>query len=363
MGTTLTGDGLPLCASPPRRRTLGGGISRSTACSTTRSPTASSTTWAVGPTWKTAWSALSATRLPALRKTACVFLRTVRFAVRLGFTIAPSTRAAIAESAPAVTSVAWERIGDEVVKLLTGGGACRGFGLLAETGLLDRILPELSDPPAEFAHTLSMLNQVDRCAPLASAELWLRCCSMPYSTPRTGRPRAQPSSPRESAGGSNVRARHGSGSPFWSPTTPVYWGAATADPSAQAPVTARGNPRVADTGLPARRSREPAVADFCRAKVDVYSPTDLHPPRLADGDLLRLGFAQGPHLATILREVEDAQLADRLKNRADTVAWVIRRWRPRDCSPSPTRPGSSAGEDTQHPHRRHSISFRSSSII
>ncbi|HLY37502.1 MAG TPA: CCA tRNA nucleotidyltransferase, partial [Candidatus Binatia bacterium] len=46
-------------------------------------------------------------------------LRAVRFAARLGFTIEATTLAGITAAAPTVTDIAAERIGDEVVKILT----------------------------------------------------------------------------------------------------------------------------------------------------------------------------------------------------------------------------------------------------
>ena len=53
--------------------------------------------------------------------------------------------------------------------------------------------------------------------------LWPHCCSTLHSKLREGRTRVRPSSPRESASGSNVRGQPGSESPFWSPTTFASW--------------------------------------------------------------------------------------------------------------------------------------------
>src|SRR5258706_7070872 len=52
-------------------------------------------------------------------------LRAVRFAARLGYEIEPATRDAIRAAAPTVTDMAAERIGDEIVKMLTEGSAKR----------------------------------------------------------------------------------------------------------------------------------------------------------------------------------------------------------------------------------------------
>ena len=99
-------------------------------------------------------------------------LRAVRFAARLGFEIEPETFAAIRSMAALVTRVAPERTRDEISRILTEGGAKRGFELLDETGLLDRVLPEVAamkgvQQPPEFhpegdvwVHTLMMLEQM-----------------------------------------------------------------------------------------------------------------------------------------------------------------------------------------------------------
>lgn len=277
-------------------------------------------------------------------------LRAVRFAARLGFAIASSTRAVIVESAADVTSVAWERIGDEVVKLLTEGGACRGFELLAETGLLDRILPELTDPSLELTPTLSVLRQVDSCAHpserVALAALLLDVAQHVSCG----------SASRSAELASSVCRRLKRSRATWERVAFLVSHHARLLEAPQLP-TAALKRLLRHEGIhellaldrlhAAAENREPAVADFCREKLDAYSPQDLYPPRLIDGrDLLRLGFARGPQLARILREVEDAQLADHLKNRAEAVAWVVRRWRPRDYSSILTSVGSSAGEDT-----------------
>ncbi len=70
-------------------------------------------------------------------------LRAVRFAARLGFEIEPETMAAIRAEAHSIRSVSAERVRDEVARILTEGGARRGFELLDETGLLHEVLPEI----------------------------------------------------------------------------------------------------------------------------------------------------------------------------------------------------------------------------
>ena len=99
-------------------------------------------------------------------------LRAVRFAARFGFAIERATHDAIVAAAPTVTDIAAERIGDELLKILTEGGARRGFALLSDTGLLDAVLPEIArmrgvaqsrdfHPEGDvFVHTLLLLSQL-----------------------------------------------------------------------------------------------------------------------------------------------------------------------------------------------------------
>jgi poly(A) polymerase len=104
-------------------------------------------------------------------------LRAVRFAARLGFTIDAATFDAIREHHRLILRVSAERIRDEIVRILTEGGARRGFELLDESGLLAGILPEIAamkgvEQPPEFhpegdvwVHTLLLLEQLDRPTP------------------------------------------------------------------------------------------------------------------------------------------------------------------------------------------------------
>ena len=97
-------------------------------------------------------------------------LRAVRFAARFGFEIEPGTWAAIQKLHSKILRVSPERIRDELVRMLTEGGARRGLELLNASGLLGDILPEVAAmqsvaQPPEFhpegdvwTHTLIMLE-------------------------------------------------------------------------------------------------------------------------------------------------------------------------------------------------------------
>ena len=75
--------------------------------------------------------------------------------------------------APAITDIAWERIGDEITRILTEGGARRGFELLDQSGLLKVLLPEIDalkgtwqspdyHPEGDvFTHTMLLLGHLN----------------------------------------------------------------------------------------------------------------------------------------------------------------------------------------------------------
>ena len=99
-------------------------------------------------------------------------LRAVRFAARLNFAIDGATMEAMQEVATEIGQVSCERIRAELTRILTEGGAGRGFELLRESGLLLEVLPEVMKlrgvaQPPEFhpegdvwVHTMLLLEKL-----------------------------------------------------------------------------------------------------------------------------------------------------------------------------------------------------------
>ena len=99
-------------------------------------------------------------------------LRGVRFAARLGFALEAETLAAMRRHAAEIVQVSWERIRDELTRMLTEGHARRAFELLDESGLLAYVLPEVAkmkgvEQPPQYhpegdvwVHTLMLLERL-----------------------------------------------------------------------------------------------------------------------------------------------------------------------------------------------------------
>ena len=71
-------------------------------------------------------------------------LRAIRFSTQLGFDIAPNTTDSIQRKKERISIISWERITNEIIKILKSDKPSIGLYLLRDTGLLDIILPEFS---------------------------------------------------------------------------------------------------------------------------------------------------------------------------------------------------------------------------
>ncbi|MGC5034452.1 CCA tRNA nucleotidyltransferase [Streptomyces sp. DT190] len=96
-------------------------------------------------------------------------MRAARFAAQLDFEVAPEVVAAMGEMAGRIEIVSAERVRDELNKLILSPHPRKGLSLLVDTGLADRVLPELPALRLErdehhrhkdvYDHTLIVLEQ------------------------------------------------------------------------------------------------------------------------------------------------------------------------------------------------------------
>ena len=112
-------------------------------------------------------------------------LRAIRFATQLGFTIVPESIESIRRNKDRLEILSWERIADELNKIMRTPKPSVGFLLLDECGLLSAVLPALANLKGvetvsgrghkdNFRHSLQVLDNVAA----ASDNIWLRWAAL-----------------------------------------------------------------------------------------------------------------------------------------------------------------------------------------
>ncbi len=273
-------------------------------------------------------------------------LRAVRFAARFGFEIDPETMRAITEYAPQLTAIAWERIGEEIVRILRDGNARRGFELLDESGLLEVVLPEVAamhgveqspehHPEGDvFEHTMRLLANLEKGVSESLAlgallhDVAKRDCRGRkgdritfYGHCEIGADKAV-----------EICHRLRRSREVWEE---VGYLVRNHLRHVSAPEMRRSTLRrfLSEDGIDnlLALARLDALAsngdlttyDFCIAKREEIGTEQLRPaPLLSGRDLLDLGWSPGPRIGEVLREVEDRQLEGELGSKEAALAWV-----------------------------------------
>ena len=112
-------------------------------------------------------------------------LRAIRFATQLGFDIETASFNAIKEQSQRIKIITNERINVEIQKILESDKPSLGFLLLEKTGLLQRIIPELTDLKGieiqegqkhkdNFYHTLEVVDNISN----HTDNVWLRWAAL-----------------------------------------------------------------------------------------------------------------------------------------------------------------------------------------
>ena len=272
-------------------------------------------------------------------------LRAVRFAASLGFSIEKKTLGAIVELAPKVTLVSAERIGDEITRILTEGGARRGFELLDQTGLLEVVLPEITamkgveqspdyHPEGDvFAHTLLLLSQLH--APTET--LAYGCLLHDVAKPVCIRKEAERITfyghmERGAAMAETILQRLKRSRDTWERVGYLVRGHLrhTQAPNMRLSTLKRF---LAEDGIGEllELTRIDALAangdlthyDFCKEQLARFKDEEIHPEPLVRGrDLIQLGLTPGPLFSEILAQVEEAQLGGELHSREQALDWL-----------------------------------------
>jgi putative nucleotidyltransferase with HDIG domain len=277
----------------------------------------------------------------------------VRFAASLKFDIDLSTFAAVKQLAATITQISWERIGEEVTRILTEGGARRGFELLDETGLLAVLLPEIAvmkrtqqspdyHPEGNvFNHTLLLLNHLD--AP--SETLAYGCLLHDVAKPVCLRQEADrvtfyghTEKGAEMAEEILMRLKRSR-----AVSERVSYLVRNHLRHVQAPQMRLSTLKrfLREEGIEellelARIDALSSNGDlqyyrFCKERLGELKEEEIRPTPLVRGDdLIALGLTPGPIFADILRQVEDAQLGGELTSREQALEWIQRHYGQRD---------------------------------
>jgi tRNA nucleotidyltransferase/poly(A) polymerase len=271
-------------------------------------------------------------------------LRAVRFAARFGFEIEPATLAAIQKRHAQILRVSPERIRDELVRILTEGGARRGFELLDQSGLLGDVLPEVAAmkgvaQPPEFhpegdvwTHTLIMLEGLQSSSPALALGVLLHDVGKPGTFRMADRIRFDGHVELGERIAREILNR-------------LRFSNAEID---QVIALIANHMRFSHVhqmreSTLKRMLRLPAFEEhlelhrldcssshghldnyeFAKQKFEQSAPEELRPPRLVTGDdLIAAGYAPGPDFSRMLEVAEDAQLEARIQSKEEGLQLV-----------------------------------------
>ena len=275
-------------------------------------------------------------------------LRAVRFAARLRFTIEPGTLAAIERHHALVLRVSAERIRDELVRILTEGGARYGFELLDATGLLGAILPEVAAmhgvaQPPEFhpegdvwVHTLGLLERLDHPTPPLALAALLHDVGKPPTFRVADRIRFDGHAEAGVELAHDILSRlRFSREDMERVEALVANHMRFMDVSRMKDSTLKRFLRLPgfDEHLELHRldcmAGSGYLENYQRVKQALAEipNEELRPEPLITGrDLIAAGYRPGPLFSRILEAVEEAQLDGRLKSAGEAMAWVRARW-------------------------------------
>jgi poly(A) polymerase len=279
-------------------------------------------------------------------------IRAVRFAASLEFTIEAETFAAIQELAPIIAQISWERIGDEITRILTEGGARRGFELLDGGGLLATLMPEIAamkgtpqspdyHPEGDvFQHTMLLLRHLK--AP--SETLAYGCLLHDVAKPLCVRQEAHRitfygHTERGAEIAEAILKRLKRSRTVWDRVAYLVRNHLRL---VQAPKMRLSTLKrfLREDGIDellelARIDALSSNGDlqyyrFCKERMAELKDDEIRPqPLLRGGDLIAIGLTPGPSFADILRQAEDAQLGGDLTSRQEALAWLERNYRNR----------------------------------
>jgi poly(A) polymerase len=285
-------------------------------------------------------------------------LRAIRFTANLDFTMAAATQNAIQDHAANIKGISAERIAEELHKMLTRGGARLGFELMAQTGILQQILPEVDrmrgvEQPPRFhpegdvwQHTMIMLERLSaETSPDTDPSLAWGALLHDVGKPVT---RTEDENGVHFYGhvklGETIACDILHRLRFSRAQRETVLGLirqhmAFMNVQKMRPARLKRFLRMPDFHLHLQLHRLDCLAshgmldhyEFCLEQLQNMEPEALHPPRLLTGDDLQaMGFSPGKLMGEILRALEEEQLENRVHDTEEAEAFVRTHWKSQD---------------------------------
>ena len=271
-------------------------------------------------------------------------LRAIRFACQLGFRIDDPTYEGVTRYAHRLSQISWERIRDEILKILCGPEPARGLTLLSDSGVLEAVLPEVFEmhgvmqPPAfhpegdVFQHTRLMFSLARNLSPTLALGVLLHDVGKPKTVVFRERIRFDGHAELGARMAEEVcRKLKLSGVQIQQVVRLVKDHLRFMHVRQMRESTLRRFLRTEGFDEHLELHRLDCLAshgdlsnyDFCREKLSELDQEALAPPPLINGnDLIALGLKPGPIFSEILKRAEDLQLEGFLTAREDALSWV-----------------------------------------
>jgi len=268
-------------------------------------------------------------------------LRAVRFSARFSYPFEEKTKKAILDLASKINVVSAERIHDELVKMLTGPNSGKALDLLRETTLLHEILPEIEEtigveqPPQfhpegdVYVHTRMLLEQLKNPTEVLAFAALLHDVGKPPTFEVKDRIRFN----RHEHVGARMAEKICRRLKFSNAKTSQIV------ECVENHMKFKDAPKMRESKLKRFLSRETFVTelelhridclashgsleiyDFCLNKIEEFKKAkeDIQPKALVTGnDLIQMGEKPGPQFKTILTELYDMQLENKIKTKEE----------------------------------------------
>ncbi len=271
-------------------------------------------------------------------------LRALRLACQLDFEIEGHTYQQVKETASQLTQVSWERIRDEVLKILTGPDPSRGLKLLFDSGILEVILPEVAamhgvEQPPEFhpegdvlVHTRLMFEISQERSETLSLAILLHDVGKPPTFVVKERIRFDGHADLGAKMAEKIcRRLRISNQQIEEVVDLVKDHLRFIHVQDMRESTLKRFLRKTNFGDHLELHRLDSLAShgnlssyhFCREKLEELSQEAMRPKPLINGhDLIRMGLEPGPIFSEIMSAVEDFQLEGKLSSKEETLDWV-----------------------------------------